>query len=154
MWTDTLIWGWTEHRRVSRTTLGGEGGCSASTGLLLAASVSTGGGRGSLVMRGRGGRRGLGEFLTAIMHGVAGDDHGGGHGNGGAPHGELVGDRVVRTAAAGTGLACGGSLNNTCAHDGAHPGVGVVYNAGVHIRCREVRRSAVRTQGDEVVVRH
>lgn len=34
-------------------------------------------GRGSLVMRGRGGRRGLCQdiVLTAVMHGVAGDDH-------------------------------------------------------------------------------
>lgn len=53
-------------------------------------------------MRGRGGRRGLGDFfvLTAVMHGVAGDDHGRGHGDGRAPHGELVGDGIVSTAAA------------------------------------------------------
>lgn len=38
--------------------------------------------------------------LTAVMHGVAGDDHRRGHGDGGAPHGELVGDGVVGTAAA------------------------------------------------------
>lgn len=35
------------------------------------------------------------------MHGVAWDSHGRGHGDGGAAHGELVGDGVVR-AAAGT----------------------------------------------------
>lgn len=39
---------------------------------------STGRGQGFLVMRGRGGRSGLCEVfvLTAVMHGVAGDDHG------------------------------------------------------------------------------
>lgn len=79
--------------------------------------------------------------LTAVMHGVAGDDHWRGHGNGSAAHGELVGDRIVSTTAAWARLACRGSLHNACAHDGAHPGVGVVYNSCVH-------------QGDEVVVRH
>lgn len=61
------------------------------------------GGVGELIMRGRGGRRRLCEVfvLTAVMHGVAGDDHRRGHGDGSAPHGELVGDRIVSTAAAG-----------------------------------------------------
>lgn len=56
-------------------------------------------------------RRGLGEVLvlTAIMHGVAGDDHRRGHGDGSAPHGELVGDGIVSTAAAGARLTRGGS---------------------------------------------
>lgn len=45
------------------------------------------------------------EVLTPIMHGVAGDGHGRGHGDGGSPHGELVGDGImllllVRAAAA------------------------------------------------------
>lgn len=75
------------------------------------------------------------------MHRVAGDDHGRRHGNGSTPHGELVGDGIVSTTAAGPGLSCSGPLNNSCAHDGAHPGMGVVYNPSVH-------------QGDEVVVRH
>jgi len=64
-------------------------------------------------MRGRGGRRGLRGVLalTAVMHGVAGDDNRRGHGDGGAPHGELVGDWVVRAAAAR--LAGGGSWRHT-----------------------------------------
>lgn len=37
--------------------------------------------------------------LTPIVHGVAGDGHGGGHGDGRAAHGELVGDWVVSVAA-------------------------------------------------------
>lgn len=49
--------------------------------------------------------------LTAIMHGVAGDDHRGRHGDGSAPHGELVGDGIVGTAAAGARLACCGPWN-------------------------------------------
>lgn len=46
------------------------------------------------------------EVLTPIMHGVARDGHGRGHGDGGSPHGELVGDGImlllllVRAAAA------------------------------------------------------
>lgn len=73
------------------------------------------GGWESLVMRGRGGRRGLREVLalTSVMHGVAGDDHRRGHGDCGAPHGELVGDGIVSTAAAGTRLARGGSWGRT-----------------------------------------
>lgn len=47
--------------------------------------------------------------LTAIMHGVARDDHRWGHGDGSAPHGELVGDRIVSTAATGAGLTRSGS---------------------------------------------
>lgn len=109
--------------------------------------------------------------LTAVMHGVAGYDHRRGHGDGGAAHGELVGDGVIRTAAAKARLARRGSWRNSniwvisrlrkrgpsgrqvalvpgnvllglfggkptldysCAHDGAHPGVGVVYDPCVH----------------------
>lgn len=60
-------------------------------------------GLGDLIMQGRGGRRGLCKVfvLTAVMHGVAGDDHWRGHGDGSAPHGELVGDGIVSTTAAG-----------------------------------------------------
>lgn len=43
------------------------------------------------------------------MHGVAGYDHWRGHGDGGAAHGELVGDGVIRTAAAEARLARRGS---------------------------------------------
>lgn len=46
--------------------------------------------------------------LTAVMHGVAGDDHRRGHGNGGAAHAELIGDGIICTAAAR--LASSGSL--------------------------------------------
>lgn len=38
--------------------------------------------------------------LTAVMYGVAGDDHRRGHGDGSATHAELVGDRIICTAAA------------------------------------------------------
>lgn len=38
--------------------------------------------------------------LTAVMHGVAGDNHRWGHGNGGAAHAELIGDGIICTAAA------------------------------------------------------
>lgn len=60
---------------------------------------------------GRGGRRGLHDVfvLTAVMHGVAGDDHRWGHGDGSTPHGELVGDGIVSTAAAEAWLARSGS---------------------------------------------
>lgn len=53
-------------------------------------------------MQGRGRRRGLYEVfvLTAVMHGVAGDNHRGGHGDGSAAHAELIGDGIVCTAAA------------------------------------------------------
>lgn len=50
--------------------------------------------------------------LTAVMHGVAGYDHRRGHGDGGAAHGELVGDGVIRTAAAEARLARRGSWRN------------------------------------------
>lgn len=54
------------------------------------------------VMQGRGRRRGPYKVfvLTAVMHGVAGDDHGGGHGNGSAAHAELICDGIICTAAA------------------------------------------------------
>ena len=55
-------------------------------------------------MQGRGG--GSEEvFLTPVMHGVARYRHGRRHGDGGPAHGELVGDRIVSTAAAWTRLA-------------------------------------------------
>lgn len=68
-----------------------------------------------LVMQGR--RRGPHEVfvLTAVMHGVAGDDHRRGHGNGGAAHAELIGDGIICTAAAR--LASSGSWkekNRSC----------------------------------------
>lgn len=121
---------------------------------------------------GRGGRGALCRIfvLTAVMHGVAGDDHRWGHRDGSAAHGELVGDGIVSTAAAEAWLARSGSwrkintlittkhskwrcldcaflfssfmsgslfcwgptLDYSCAHNGAHPGVGVVYNPCVH----------------------
>lgn len=63
---------------------------------------------------GIGGRRGRGSSpLTAVMHGVAGYDHRRGHGDGGAAHGELVGDGVIRTAAAEARLARRGSWRNS-----------------------------------------
>lgn len=48
-------------------------------------------------------------ILASIMHGVAGDNHRRSHGDGSAPHGELVGDGIVGTAAAGARLTSGGS---------------------------------------------
>lgn len=46
--------------------------------------------------------------LAPVVHGVAGDGHWRCHGDSWAAHGELVGDRVMRTAAAGTLLSsCG-----------------------------------------------
>lgn len=130
---------------------------------------STGRGWGSL-MRGRGRRRGRTDLfvLTAVMHGVAGDDHRRSHGDGGAPHGELVGDGIVGTTVAETRLArggswkggvrvsagpaasghfysvtCGRTLDNSCAHDGAHPGVGVVYNSRIHCDQSETKAQSV-----------
>lgn len=38
--------------------------------------------------------------LTAVMHGVAGDNHRWGHGNGGAAHAKLIGDGIICTTAA------------------------------------------------------
>lgn len=54
------------------------------------------------VMQGRGRRRGPYKvfILTAVMHGVAGDDHWRGHGNCCAAHAELIGDGIICTAAA------------------------------------------------------
>lgn len=52
--------------------------------------------------------RGHPSALAPVVHGVAGDGHRGRHGDGRAAHGELVGDGVIRTAAAGTLLgSCG-----------------------------------------------
>lgn len=46
--------------------------------------------------------------LAPVVHGVAGDGHRRCHGDSRAAHGELVGDGVMRTAAAGTLLgSCG-----------------------------------------------
>ncbi len=46
--------------------------------------------------------------LAPVVHGVAGDGHRRCHGDSRAAHGELVGDRVIGTAAAGTLLgSCG-----------------------------------------------
>lgn len=47
--------------------------------------------------------------LAPIVHGVARDGHGGGHGDGWAAHGELVGYRVVGAATAGALLPGVGS---------------------------------------------
>lgn len=60
------------------------------------------GGKGMSVMQVGGRRRGLYKVfvLTAVMYGVAGDNHRRGHGNGSATHAELVGDRIICTAAA------------------------------------------------------
>lgn len=170
------------------------GKCQHNTGfgiLVLAAAdrsvwgrVSTGRGWKS-VMQGRGGWRGLIKvfLLAAIMHGVAGDDHRWGHGDGSTPHSELIGNRIVSTAAAGARLTrCGSwkkewsvmfnsqgsewcksttqicvtrtsklkllivlfctgghTLDDSCAHDGAHPGVSMVDNSCVH--CNQTERS-------------
>lgn len=87
------------------------GGTSASTVLVLVYWIwlwlvgkvwSKGRQGGVFVMQGRGRRRGLCRVfvLTAVMHGVAGDDHRRGHGNGGAAHAELIGDGIICTAAA------------------------------------------------------
>lgn len=75
-------------------------------GILNLAAVSLQGlglvGGGNWVCRGR-------PFaLAPVVHGVAGDGHRRGHGDSRAAHGELVGDGVIRTAAARTLLgSCG-----------------------------------------------
>lgn len=83
--------------------------------------------------------------LAPVVHGVAGDGHRRCHGDSWAAHGELVGDRVMRAAAAGTLLSSCGPLDDSCAHDGSHPGVSVVYNP-----CVQWMR--ICTKGDEIVV--
>ncbi len=129
VWTDTrafdrsyseglnkVEWGWRTRGSAGKALvlvywfwlrLVGQSGLKGGVGL----RGSTGRGWGSLVMRGQGGRGGLCAVfaLTAVMHGVAGDDHRWGHGDGSAPHGELVGDGIVSTAAAGAWLARSGS---------------------------------------------
>lgn len=124
VWTDTRVFNRSYSDGLNRVEWGGRTrGGSAGTALVLVywfwlPSVgqsglrgSTGRGWGCLVMRGWGGRTGLCKVfvLTAVMHGVAGDNHRWGHGDGSTPHGELVGDGIVSTAAAGAWLARSGS---------------------------------------------
>lgn len=105
VWTDMSV-----PLFIKQSGGGTKRGTSASTELVLVYWIwlwlveksGARGGKGMSVMQVGGRRRGLYKVfvLTAVMYGVAGDDHRRGHGNGSATHAELVGDRIICTAAA------------------------------------------------------
>lgn len=70
--------------------------------------------------------------LAAVMHRVGGDGHGGGHGEGWPPHGELAVEGVVG-AGAGAALAAGGAWmgGRKRGGGGQRGGWGVVVGLGV-----------------------